>query len=65
MNVEVWIKEKEGSVFRVLIIEVIVVVVVGVVCVVILIVFLVYCFWKWDEGSYVLSDVCYKDIYKF
>lgn len=62
VKVKVWIDEK--IVLSVFIIEVIVVVVVGVVCVVIFIVFFVYWFWKWDEGSYVLSDVGYKDMYK-
>lgn len=61
-NEDDFVGEKE--VIIVFIVEVIVVVVVGVVCVVIFIVFFVYWFCKWDEGSYVLYDVGYKDIYK-
>lgn len=63
-NAEARTKEKEGSVLRVLTTEVIAAVVVGAVCAVILIAFLVYRLRKRDEGSYALSDACYKDTYK-
>jgi len=63
-NAEAQVDEIDKSAFSVLTTEVIAAVVVGAVCAVILIAFLVYRLRKRDEGSYLLSDVGYKDTYK-